>query len=497
MLFTVLSNNNYEKSEGFLLIHQEWNDWWEYESLYILKYIDSNKCSHEIGYIKIGQIDEIKKIPDLPDTFNELEASRFISLGTDTEYYENLKKLSYNLREKVLRSLNDIAFNTDLLDRYLAKRVVAVSLLRDIDKNTVRNQFHRMAHGGAKLTKYSFKYKYPNINEGDIPVELDFAVEPNSYPPTNIHVLIGRNAAGKTWLIKNIINSIYKKENSGEFSFIKGNKHFTNVVFLGFSAFDVFPIGIDNDELNYTYIGVRNGENEESELNSRFSTQFSDSLISFMKQPPKYSRWKEMIKLLCSDPIFRDNNWCELTDEIIDNQYSKDDAKKLISERFKHLSSGHKIVLLSLTKLVETVEEGTLVLLDEPELHLHPPLIASYVRALSYLMIDRNGVAIAATHSPVILQEVPRTCVWIIRRSGHDVAVNRPRIECFAENVGVLTSEVFGLEVTNSGYHLMLKKALKQTNNDYEQAKELFNGQIGMEGLSILEILSEGDEEID
>ena len=85
---------------------------------------------------------------------------------------------------------------------------------------------------------------------------------------------------------------------------------------------------------------------------------------------------------------------------------------------YRGLSSGHKIVLLSITKLVENMEEKTLVLMDEPEAHLHPPLLAAFVRALSDLLINRNGVAIIATHSPVVLQEVPRSCVWKIVRHG-------------------------------------------------------------------------------
>jgi predicted ATP-dependent endonuclease of OLD family len=69
------------------------------------------------------------------------------------------------------------------------------------------------------------------------------------------------------------------------------------------------------------------------------------------------------------------------------------------------MSSGHAIVLLTITRLVATVEEKTLVLLDEPESHLHPPLLSAFIRALSDLLYDRNGVAIIATHSPVVLQE--------------------------------------------------------------------------------------------
>jgi predicted ATP-dependent endonuclease of OLD family len=67
------------------------------------------------------------------------------------------------------------------------------------------------------------------------------------------------------------------------------------------------------------------------------------------------------------------------------------------------------------TRLVESVEERTLVLLDEPESHLHPPLLSAFVRALSDLLVNRNGAAIIATHSPVVLQEVPRECVWRLR----------------------------------------------------------------------------------
>jgi hypothetical protein len=36
-----------------------------------------------------------------------------------------------------------------------------------------------------------------------------------------------------------------------------------------------------------------------------------------------------------------------------------------------------------------------------------PPLLAAMMRALSDLLVDRNGVAVVATHSPVVLQEVP------------------------------------------------------------------------------------------
>lgn len=131
--------------------------------------------------------------------------------------------------------------------------------------------------------------------------------------------------------------------------------------------------------------------------------------------------------------------------------------------------------------------EKSLVLLDEPEAHLHPPLLSAFVRALSDLLINRNGLAVIATHSPVVLQEVPRECVWKFNRVGDVTTVERPFIETFGENVGTLTNEVFGLEVTSTGYHQMLFELATQYADDgYDAAIDVLGGQLGTEGRSIL-----------
>jgi hypothetical protein len=138
--------------------------------------------------------------------------------------------------------------------------------------------------------------------------------------------------------------------------------------------------------------------------------------------------------------------------------------------------------------LVEAVEERTLVLLDEPEAHLHPPLLSAFVRALSDLLINRNGVAIIATHSPVVLQEVPRNCAWKVRRTGQKVEAERPEIETFGENVGVLTREVFGLEVSHSGFHKMLRDAVAE-GATYDDILARFGRELGGEAKAILRAL--------
>ena len=154
-----------------------------------------------------------------------------------------------------------------------------------------------------------------------------------------------------------------------------------------------------------------------------------------------------------------------------------------------------------MARLIDLVEEKTLVLMDEPEEHLHPPLVSAFIRALSNLLMFSNGVGIIATHSPVIVQEVPKKCVWILRRAGYELIWERPQIETFGENIGVLTSEIFGYEVANSGFHTMIQEAVSKKST-YKGALKSFDGELGNEAKTILrslmyekELLEEEDDD--
>lgn len=211
---------------------------------------------------------------------------------------------------------------------------------------------------------------------------------------------------------------------------------------------------------------------------------FVTSLVICLSLESKKKRWIEAITILESDDNFQEMGLVTLATINADSSELPNKAKSL----FERMSSGHAVVLLTITKLVETVEEKTLVIMDEPESHLHPPLLSAFTRALSNLLINRNGAAIIATHSPVVLQEVPRTCVWKIRRNQLAVNVERPEYETFGENVGVLTREVFGLEVSKSGFHELLARSVSE-GKDYDQILNEYGNQLGFEGKAILRAL--------
>jgi hypothetical protein len=70
---------------------------------------------------------------------------------------------------------------------------------RSVGLSSVKGQFPRVLAGGAPLTGFSFSYKAPALADpSEDPLKLEFEVTPDATPPTNIHVIIGRNGVGKT-----------------------------------------------------------------------------------------------------------------------------------------------------------------------------------------------------------------------------------------------------------------------------------------------------------
>jgi hypothetical protein len=84
----------------------------------------------------------------------------------------------------------------------------------------------------------------------------------------------------------------------------------------------------------------------------------------------------------------------------------------------------------------------------------------------------------------VILQEVPRRCVWKLRRFGDLVSAGRPDTETFGENVGVLAREVFGLDIEHSGYHNLVRQSVEQ-KKDYDDVLRHFGNQLGDEARAL------------
>lgn len=479
-----------------------WNDY-SFITMFYLHYIDNQGQSHDIGNVKIGfkgQETEIGTYKKIQKDFNGKSFlslnSDYFSIGTDTEYYKKLSILGDDIKKEILFSLKDLAYNPELIKEIEDEPVFSTSLLRGVSLSSITEQFARILIGKPELTDFKFSFIMPE-SEKNSQIKLDFNVEPSLKPSTNIHAIIGRNGVGKTTILNGMVQAIMdpsSSKNKFYSNYSEWNKseidkdYFGRLVSISFSAFDTFqpPKEQSNPILGtcYFYLGLKK-ENSPNEIKNSddIHHEFIKALSLCMSEEAKKNRWIRSIRNLETDENFA---YMELVENlaILNGGNLNEAAHKLI----RKMSSGHAVILLIITKLVATVEEKTLILLDEPESHLHPPLLSAFIRALSDLLYDRNGVAIIATHSPVVLQEIPKSCVWKIQRIGSSSNTTRPDIETFGENVGILTREIFGLEVVKSGFHNLLTKSVEE-GKKYEVILSEYKHQLGMEAKVLLKLL--------
>lgn len=519
MAFRIVeSSSTPSNGNEILLVRDGWNDWFTWVTQFFVIVVTQAGQRIDIGHVKIAQAGMTPQSAVtsalLPAVFPRLNAPWF-SIGQTENYYEQLNELGDQYRDWYLDAVRDIARTPAMLDEFSGEEVLQRSLLRDIDIERVRNRFYRLAKGDAALSSFAFRFTFPQDQRtADAPPQLGFQVTPASNPPTNVHVIIGRNGVGKTRCFDYLSRAflglpardggpaglIGPLSSGGVFTPFEGKGHgFAGLVTVSFSAFDEYGPLVSHSsqlEVKYAYIGliresadqVSTASSDEEELSALTIKGRSELAKDFLKGieacrgAARRRRWLRAVELLEADSLFRDANVKAVIDDTADGWEAR------TRKWFRRLSSGHSVILMTITRLVELVEEKSLVLIDEPEGHLHPPLLSAFVRALSELLNSRNGVAIVATHSPVVLQEVPRSCAWVLNRTGLATRADRPDIETFGENVGILTREVFSLEVVETGFHRLISEAVQQ--GDYEQVLAQFGGRLGGEARSLARALS-------
>ena len=476
------------KPNRVYLIRSDWDDF-TFKTSFQLIYYNSAGEEQNFGVVRIMQKGQQQGYTLIASSFPILDDS-YCSLGSSQNYYEEMMNLPALIRSDMLTSLRDCAYHPQILNEFLEEPAMSSSLLRDVSQKAVQVLFPSILKGHAQLTPYHFRF----LLNDDRNTAIDVNVLPDSLPPTNVHVLIGRNGVGKTRIVSGIMDSIARAKQPspismpGHLEFVENanwegpaskSERFANLIVVVFSAFDNFqPIRNkeDKDSVPCYYVGLKKDDNvsfkSQEELRDEFLTSFERCIKSNRRQ-----RWIDAVTILCSDPIFNDYHLFDLDFDA----YRKED----ISYIFNNLSSGHRIILLTITRIVELMDEKTLVLIDEPENHLHPPLLSSFMKTLSVLANQRNAVALIATHSPVVLQEVPKTCTTKINRVGKFYLLDRPQFETYGENIDILTRDVFRLELEDSGFYKSIHDHLQEHDFDFGELMEAFGGRLGSEAKAI------------
>lgn len=171
--------------------------------------------------------------------------------------------------------------------------------------------------------------------------------------------------------------------------------------------------------------------------------------------------------------LFSDEDtWQRIISKLFENEQLASELLNNPIETFNKLSSGQKIISLIITDIISNIKIDSLLVFDEPENHLHPNMVSLLMIALKELLEIYDSYAIIATHSPVILQEIPSEYVQVLSRYENIPVVRKLNIECFGENLTAITEDVF--EVSS------LKKNWKKTLEELWKAKRDFKNIVSL-----------------
>ena len=499
-----------------VLVQDNWDDYGYKTTFHVTLHMSPDE-SHDVGSIKIIELGRESGYTAMPKKpFDELPTSH-ASLGADLNYYETLYKLGRNVFEPYFKGLRDVAFDDNIKASVEDSEAYRVSLLRFGGAERTIADASRLLQATVarpKRRSASFKIRFKTqVARHSNPFTIDFDFRRRGQLPGRINALIGYNGTGKTRLLSNlaIVASGYgydsKEDLLGDTAgrFVGTPPPFKTVVVISYSAFDTFVIPgrtrIEKKKLQesgeifgYVYCGLRELSDEKRARGrqeyrlrtpAEIETEFLEAL-SRVFEAERQDNLLEFLRPLLQDPSFQSIG---LTQSLIDHD---EDA---LGALFRELSSGHKVVLKIVTELTAHISgvEPTLVLIDEPETHLHPPLLAAFLKSVRACLEAFDGYAVIATHSPVVLQETPARFVQVLRRTADNNRIVEPRVETFAESIGVITQEVFNLGDGSSDWHATLSALARKYT--LQQIEELFGRKLGFAARSyVLSVQDEGEE---
>ncbi|MER8067318.1 AAA family ATPase [Streptomyces sp. NPDC094034] len=481
-----------------------WDDF-GFETMFdVHLYPSQTEASIDLGSVKIIKRGQRGGATKIPDNFVQLDDS-YCSLGQAFSYYEALHGLPGELRDSILFGLRDIVIDPSLRESFASEPAMAASLLRYGNAELALRDATALFGGALAPRDSALAFTFRTSVGGD-PFSIQFGFADRHPLPGRVNVVVGYNGCGKTQLLANLANTAHADladrsderfiRRYGEFPEGAGAPRFSSVIAISYSAFDTFDLPGKNrqeeDRLEtsgevsgYTYCGLRRYDRSLGPAPRtgplKGAEEIQGDIMSALVRastPERKQRLAAALSPLSREPSFKR---VELSDTFAFDSGSWQDS-------FSGLSTGHKLVLNIVVQLVAHLEPGSLVLIDEPESHLHPPLLAALLKSINISLDQFNSYAVMATHSPVLLQEVPRRYVRVLQRFGDLTLVATPEIETFAENVGLLTRHVFNLDSSATDYHSTLRSMQESLHLD--EIMELFDGEMSAQSISYLASIS-------
>lgn len=474
----------YISDEPIVVLRKDnWNDYSYMTLNQVFVFLPGNNEAIELGYIKImykGQREGRWVFQDGPTEFDALEEI-YCSLSSNIEFYKELKKIGDSFALLFMKALRDAAYFPKIWKSFEEEPCFQASLLRSSSAVIeIRDKLPSLfGNERKKIRQFTYTVCLPGA-ENEHKVSFDFK---KAEVPFRINLLVGPNGSGKTQLLSKLaiaLSGVTQEETSAQWDAARKKRlgagrvspipSFYQIIAISFNAFDKFEIPAvetDNDNtapganyentIRYTYCGIRN---ENGTLCSE--KDLAERIMDSISKLPQ-----EKLKILA-------DLWRKATGQLSIPLHNEN------SVQYDYLSAGQKIVLNILTHLLLHLSPNSLVLLDEPETHLHPSLMTMLVNELGDLLKTYKSFAIVATHSPLIAQQIPSDYIKIMNRNDGYVEIYTPDIECFGANISEITNSLLTSREYERDYTKTIDELVEKFESDVTKVEALFPKGLGI-----------------
>lgn len=494
-------------------------------------YKDTSKYFIEQGTSTLNE-----KIHEITDALNP---SIIVSLATSIDYYQKLRMtLAPKQVADYLEKLGDASYRYDELDKFKEWPGFSDSLLRNSSvSEAILKKGHQIA-AGRYVPEHAFTICTEAQDGVFEPVEFEFSNK-GELGRSNINLLIGKNGVGKTFILRRLVELI-----TGANDDSKDWPYFHKLLVVAYSPFENFYTKnslLDalekkhadklrkNQNSNkskkrrrlhvneYDYIGFKN---ETDEFSLTWPKEHSArSLVNILQYDLENYWWRESNRF---NILFDTLNLCLEFDNIAlktkngnivefhkSSVLKSMDIKRLNDDiafeegiwftknnQILPLSSGQIIYSYLIPCLVAEIEDESLVIIDEPELYLHPTLEIGLINMLKNLLKETSSYAIIATHSAVMAREVKKSGITILRKANGRTEANKPSFETFGESLELIIGEAFDDYTTKKPYQDAIDNAISKYS-DMKDAIKAISPIVGDEALAYVASKLEENSEIE
>ncbi|WGE27692.1 AAA family ATPase [Edwardsiella tarda] len=434
-----------------------------------------------------------------------LSEEKLVSIGKDMIYYKNINSL-FNQREEdvdyLLESLCDAGYFYRNHDKYSKWGGYSDSLLREGGATVLLKKGYSIALGNYSPRK-EFNLLVDGLGNKFDPVSFKFNVN-GKIGRSDVCLLIGKNGVGKTHILKRISEII-----SGTSTDKCAHPYFHKLIVIAYSPFDSFYT--ENEMFSKIVKKHSHGEvvnNKKSDKRKRLHVNaysyvgFRDQDGNFDLKYPVIKSVESVINIIKYDyenMCLADKTKLEVLIETLSASISFDSisifndkgeeifltgnikpsslktkidfSKGLVFRKNSEiipLSSGQKIYTYMIPAIISELEDESLLVIDEPELYLHPELEVELINMLKNILKEMNSFAIIATHSAILTREVERESVTILRKNNGKTSSFSSSIETYGESVDAIIAEVFDDGYTIKSYQREIDRYLNEKKSIHD-----------------------------